>query len=133
MALWKNGMLFSLGGAIYLCLELLFRQWTDGSMFLAGGLCFLLVGRLNRVQPRMPRIPRAVAGALIITVVEFWIGIAMNRDYHVWDYRGMPGNVLGQICPQFFLIWIPVAWAAGLLHAYLDKAITGRLSRPVGD
>ena len=132
MAIWRKAMLFALGGCTYLALELGFRGRTDGSMFVAGGLCFLLVGQLNLVQPRLPEIPRALVGALVITMVEFAIGLAVNRDYRVWDYRGIPGNCLGQICPRFTLIWIPVAWVAGRLYTYLEKEITGRLSRPVG-
>lgn len=131
--IWKNIMLFCLGGSAYQGLELLWRGRTDSSMFVAGGLCFLLVGHLNVVQPRLPRFPRAVVGALIITMVELAVGLTVNLDYHVWDYRNVPGNYLGQICPRFFLLWIPVAWLAGLLHEFLDKEITGRLCRPVGD
>ncbi len=133
MATWKNLMLFCLGGWAYQGLELLWRGRTHSSMFIAGGLCFLLVGHLNRVQPRLSRLPRAVVGALIITMVELAVGLAVNREYRVWDYRGQPGNYLGQICPQFTLIWVPLAFLAGQLYDFLDEKITGRLSRPVRD
>ena len=133
MVFWKKMMLFSLGGAAYQGLELLWRGRTHGSMFVAGGLCFLLVGHLNRVQPRLPRFPRAVAGALMITMVELAVGLTVNQDHRVWDYRGQPGNYLGQICPQFTLVWIPVAFLAGFLYDFLDAKISGRLSRPVMD
>lgn len=132
MFIWRKGMLFCIGGCAYLALELITRGRTDSSMFIAGGLSFLLVGHLSAVQPRLPILLRAVVGGLIITMVEFWIGITVNRDYHVWDYRGLPGNFMGQICPQFTLLWIPAAFLAGLLHDFLEKAITGRLSRPAG-
>ena len=112
-------------------MELLFRGRTDGSMFVAGGLCFLLLGRWNRLFPRLPLIFRGIVGALIITAVELSIGLIVNRDYHVWDYRGQPGNFLGQICPQFTLLWIPVAMFAMYLHENLNKQLTGQLRRPV--
>mgnify|MGYP007039094459 CR=1 FL=1 len=35
----------------------------------------------------------------IITTVELAAGLIFNRDYAVWDYRGIPGNFCGQICP----------------------------------
>ena len=133
MVIWKNGMLFCLGGMAYQILELLWRGRTHGSMFVAGGLCCLLVGHLNRVQPRLPRLPRAAVGALIITMVELAVGLAVNLDYRVWDYRGQPGNYLGQICPLFSLIWIPVAFLAGLFYDFLDEKIPGQLSRPGED
>ena len=132
MVVWRKIMLFCMGGCVYLALELAFRGWTDSSMFVAGGLCFLLVGHLNLVQPRLPEVPRALVGALIITMVELAVGLTVNREYGVWDYRGIPGNYLGQICPRFTLIWIPIAWLAGRLYDFGEKEITGRLSRPVG-
>lgn len=125
-------MLLYLGGCAYLILELLYRGRTDGSMFIAGGLSFLLVGHLNEVEPRLPRLPRAVVGALVITMVELAVGLAVNLDFHVWDYRGQPGNFMGQICPQFTLLWIPVALAAGFLYDGLDEKILGRFSAQEG-
>ena len=88
-------------------------------MFVAGGLCFLLVGNL----PRMPLPQRALAGAAVITGVELAVGLMVNRSYAVWDYRGQPGNFLGQICPAFTLIWMPVSLAAGWLYGFLDRKL----------
>ena len=130
MQIWKDSVLFYLGGCSYLGLELLYRGRTHGSMFVAGGLCFLLVGKLNRVDPLLPRIPRAMVGALVIIMVELGVGLAVNRDYRVWDYRSQPGNFMGQICPQFSLLWIPVALAAGYLYDFLDKKIGAAAAAP---
>lgn len=131
MLIWKNSLLFYLGGCAYTALELLFRGRTDGSMFVAGGLCFLLLGQINRSYRHLPLILRGIFGALVITSVELGIGLVVNRDYHVWDYRGQPGNFLGQICPLFTLLWIPVGLMGMYLHSFLDKQITGQLRRPV--
>ena len=46
-------------------------------------------------------------------MVELGTGLLFNRDYSVWDYRAVPGNFCGQICPRFTLLWIPLAAAAG--------------------
>ena len=86
------------------------------TMFLAGGTAFLLLGRLEELRPRLPGLLRALAGAGIITLVELFFGMVFNRDYRVWDYRGLPGNYLGQICPRFFLLWVGLAWAAGRVY-----------------
>lgn len=123
MKVWKQSVLFYLGGCAYMGLELLWRGRTHGSMFLAGGLCFLLIGHLEQVHPRLPMLPRAFAGAAIITMVELGVGLAANRDYTVWDYRGRPGNLWGQICPGFTLLWIPVALAAMGLYHGLRRAL----------
>lgn len=106
-----------------MALELLWRGWSHGSMFLAGGLCFLLIGGLSQISPPLPLLPRAVVGALIVTVVELGMGLAVNRSYQVWDYRDQPGNLWGQVCPLFTLLWIPVALLALGLYGVLDTAL----------
>ena len=102
-------------------LELLWRGRSHGSMFIAGGACFLLIGHLNHVRPRLPLLPRAVAGAGIVTMVELGIGLLVNRSYEVWDYRSRAGNFLGQICPMFTFLWIPVSLMALGLHVLLSR------------
>ena len=88
-------------------------------MFVAGGTCFLLIGHLNHVHPRLPLPLRAVAGAGIVTMVELGIGLLCNRSFEVWDYRDRAGNFLGQICPMFTALWIPVSLMALFLHTLL--------------
>ena len=102
-------------------LELLWRGWSHGSMFFAGGSCFLLLGKLGQVT-RNP-LSRALIGSGIITGVEFLAGLLVNRSYAVWDYRDMPLNIKGQICLPFCLLWIPISLGATLLYGALDKKI----------
>ena len=123
MKIWKNCLLFYTGGTVYLSLELLYRGRSHGSMFLAGGLCFLLIGHLSRVEPKLPLPLRAVAGAVIVTMVELAAGMAVNRQYQVWDYRDQPGNFMGQICPLFTALWIPLSLVAALLFERMDRGI----------
>ncbi len=117
--------LFLLGGSGYVLLELLYRGRSHISMFLAGGICFLLLGRLEEVRPRLPLWARPLVGAGIITMVELAAGLLFNRDYSVWDYRGQPGNFCGQICPRFTLLWIPLAAGAGWLYRRLRRGAAG--------
>ena len=130
MKIWKQSVLFYLGGCAYMGMELLWRGRTHGSMFVAGGACFVLLGQLNRVRPRLPLPLRAVAGAGIVTMVELGIGLLCNRNFEVWDYRDRAGNFLGQICPAFTALWIPVSLMALLLHGRLSRRID-RISGPV--
>ena len=97
-------------------------------MFLAGGLCFLLIGHLNRVEPKLPLPLRAVVGAAIVTAVELGTGMLVNRQYQVWDYRDQPGNFMGQICPLFSALWIPLSLAAALLFQKMDTGLETNLS-----
>ena len=121
----KPVLLFLAGGVAYVGLEMLWRGRSHSSMFLAGGTCFLLLGKLNRTSPRLPLLLRGCMGALVITQVELLAGMLVNRDYTVWDYRQMPLNFFGQICLPFSLLWIPVSLGAMFLYEKMD----GRLSK----
>ncbi len=112
-------LFFVIGGAGYVTLELLWRGRSHISMFLAGGVCFLLLGRLAGKKGRLWQ--KALPGALIITAVELLAGVLFNRSYSVWDYRAMPGNLFGQICLPFTLLWIPVSVGAMALYSWLDR------------
>lgn len=126
LGIWKKAVLFAVGGCGYMGLELLWRGWSHGSMFLAGGSCFLLLGRLEHTQPRLPMPARAAMGALVITSVELLTGLVVNRDYGVWDYRHLPGNFQGQICLPFCLLWLPLSLAAMQLYTLAEKSLGGR-------
>ena len=123
MKLLRKPILFAAGGMGYVLLEFLWRGWSHISMFAAGGLCFLLLGRLEETEPKLPAAVRPLAGAAIITMVELAAGLAVNRDYAVWDYRDRLGNFCGQICPLFSILWIGVAWAAGKLYRVLSERL----------
>lgn len=115
----KNIALFSLGGSAYVGLELLWRGRSHISMFGAGGLCFLLLGKLGRHPLPIPL--RAAAGAGMITAVELGTGLLVNRDYCVWDYRDRWGNFRGQVCPAFTALWVPLSLGAMGLYGWLDS------------
>ncbi len=123
MRIWRKAVLFYLGGCAYVGLELLFRGFSHGSMFLAGGASLVLIGQLNHVEPKLSLPLRALAGAGIITMVELAAGLLFNRDHSVWDYRNQPGNWLGQICPLFSLLWIGAAALVLVIHDPMDRGI----------
>ena len=123
MMLMRKMLMFFLGGTGYVGLEFLWRGRSHISMFLAGGICFLLLGKLEEVKPRLPLALRCLVGAGIITCVELAAGLLANRDYSVWDYRRMPLNYHGQICLVYSLLWIPVSLGAMLLY----RLLKGRL------
>ncbi len=128
MKIRKHCLLFSLGGLAYVGLELLWRGRSHISMFLAGGTCLLLIGKLNRVRPKLLLPLRAVTGAAVITMVELTAGLLFNRDYAIWDYRELPGNWLGQICPQFSALWIILAGLVLLIYDPLENLVGRRLA-----
>jgi len=123
MRFLRKTALFSLGGGAYVCMELLYRGRSHISMFLAGGAALLLIGKLNHVQPKLPLFLRAAVGGGIITMVELAAGLIFNRGYTVWDYRGLPGNYMGQICPRFFLLWVILAALVLLIYDPMEKMV----------
>ena len=116
-------MLLYLGGMAYMGLELLWRGWSHGSMFLTGGICFLLIGAAARQLRNQFLLVRAVAGACLVTGTEFVSGLVVNRwlGLRVWDYSGLPFNLMGQICLPYFFLWIWVSLGAILLHRLLGR------------
>ena len=117
----RKSILFGIGGGGYVALELLYRGHSHISMFAAGGVCFLLIGQLDRLRLAWP--VKMVCGAGIITCVEFLTGLLVNRNYQVWDYRDQPGNLMGQICPRFMLLWIPLSLLAMVLYRWVSKSL----------
>ena len=119
----KPVLLFCVGGLAYVGMELLWRGRSHVSMFVTGGACFLLLGKLGKQKPRLPLPVRGCMGALVITSAELLAGLLVNRAYTVWDYRQVPLNFFGQICLPFSLLWIPVSLAAMVFYDLLDKTI----------
>ena len=120
MKIWKNCVLFYLGGSAYMLLEFLGRGRSHGSMFLLGGLCFLIVGKLGVCMKQVPLALRLVMSSGIITALELLTGLLVNQNYGVWDYRDLPYNYLGHICLIYSLLWIPVS--LGAMHLYSKTA-----------
>ena len=101
--------LFMTGGVLYFLFETLWRGYSHWTMFVLGGLCFVLVGGLNEFLPwEMPLLHQMLLGGLIITIGELLTGIVVNLwlGWNVWDYSLLPGNLWGQICPQYSLLWV---------------------------
>ena len=121
MKLWKTWVLFYVGGMVYAGLELLWRGWTHGSMFVLGGLCFVLIGALNHVSSPLPLPIRMIVAAGIVTMLELGCGLLCNRAYQIWDYRHLPLNYHGQICLPYTMLWIPVSLAALVLYDRMER------------
>ncbi len=132
MGILKGFLLFLLGGSAYVTLEWLWRGWSHISMFFAGGVCFLLLGKLNSLRPRLNLLLRGVVGAGIITMVELTAGLLCNRSYRVWDYRHLPLNYHGQICLPFSLLWIPISLLAMGIYTRADRFLSASLGSAKG-
>lgn len=119
--------IFVIGGLLYMLVEILWRGYTHWSMGILGGLCFVLIGLLDEwLMYKPPLIMQMLAGAVIITTLELAAGLILNvwLGWNVWDYSSVPGNVLGQICPQFTVAWFFLSgvaiWAENRLHDIIN-------------
>ena len=119
-------------GCVYVALETCFRGYSHPSMLIVGGLCGVLVGAINQ-RPGFYRAP------VIVLAVEFVSGCVLNLwlGLGVWDYSNQPGNLLGQVCPLFGLLWffiMPLAiWAedtARFLIREYERAVYGTSEEP---
>ena len=120
--LYKYLIFFILGGGIYYSIEVFARGYSHISMFILGGLCYILIGCINEFFPWEMYIEvQAILGALIVTALEFITGCIVNLwlGLEVWDYSDMPYNLLGQICLAFSLAWIALSVIAIMLDDWV--------------
>lgn len=129
MTVWKQlakyAYLFWFGGSFYVTLEVIYRQRSHWTMLVLAGLVFIAVGLLNEKWGwETSLILQVLVGTAIATIDEFVTGCIVNLwlGWNVWDYSSLKWNVLGQITPQFILLWIPII----LLAIVLDDIIRWR-------
>lgn len=98
-------LIYILGAGLYGLIEIIWRGWTHWTMLLCGGLCFTLMYLVSGSE--LSLFKKWVLSTCLITTVEFLTGCIVNLGLHwqVWDYSSMRFNLLGQICPQFILMW----------------------------
>lgn len=75
----------------------------------------------------MPLIWQSVICGAAITAVEFAAGLVLNvwLGLGVWDYSSMPGNVLGQVCPQFLVMWVALSAVGIVMLDWMRYAVEG--------
>ena len=94
-------------------------------MGILSGLVFIAIGALNNLWGwNVSLIIQTLAGTAIATIGEFVTGCIVNLwlGWNVWDYSNMPYNLLGQICPQFITLWVPIS----LIAIVIDDVIRWR-------
>lgn len=117
----QNFSLFIIGGMLYTLIELLFRGYSHISMFILGGIDFVIIGTMNEYSTQKNIFTQSLLGAMIITLSELITGYIVNikLGLNVWDYSNLPLNFAGQICLYYSLLWIPVSFAAVLVDDLL--------------
>ena len=128
-----NHMLrWAAGGLLYGLMEILHHGYTHWTMILlAAILCIPLDLANNHIPWEMPLVLQALIGGLTITAAELVAGLVLNvwLGLGIWDYSGLPGNMWGQICPQYAALWCLLAGVAIVLFDWMDYW-TGGGDRP---
>ena len=64
------------------------------------------------------------ANALVCTGIDFTTGITANYDYHLWDYRALPFNFMGQVCLQNSMVYsLAATLIVWVVYPLMDKGI----------
>ena len=122
LSILKYFILFAIFGSLYVILELIFRGYSNISMFILGGLCGVIVGGLNNWYSwELPVIYQMAISSVIITTLEYITGYIVNikLGWEVWNYSDLPLNLNGQICLWFSLLWFFLSLIAILLDDWL--------------
>ena len=107
-------LLWSWGGTVYFLLEVAFKTITghperiSWTMLVVAILLTVPVERCGAQLPwSCPLWLQALCCAALVTAVELVSGLVLNLwlGLDIWDYTDLPGNFLGQICPQYSAVW----------------------------
>lgn len=107
-------LLWTWGGTVYFLLEVVYKTLTGKPEAISWTMLVLAIVLCIPVERYGAELPwecplwlQGAACAALVTVVELAAGLLLNKllGLAVWDYSGLPGNLWGQICPQFSLVW----------------------------
>lgn len=123
----KYIILLLVGGTAYYYIEILARGFSHWTMFIVGGICFILIGIINEITPKMSLLKQMLLSAVIITVVEFIAGCILNiwLEMNIWDYTDEIGNIFGQICPKHTCYWFLLSSVGVVLDDYIRHFLFG--------
>ena len=113
----KYAFLVWFGGSTYVTLEVFWRARSHWTMFVLAAVVFIMIGLLNEIWEKWNLLIQTLVGTGIATVLEFITGLVVNviLRWDVWDYSNLPGNIMGQICPQFMILWALIVVVAIIL------------------
>ena len=117
-----RAFVFLTGCFVYSLLEVSSRGFTHWTMTLTGGIILTILYEMFTHLKNIPLWQKCILGSLIITAVEFTVGVIVNIifGWNVWNYSDMPLNILGQICLPFTVLWfflcIPAAFVCNAIQ-----------------
>ncbi|NLY71528.1 MAG: hypothetical protein GX076_07630 [Clostridiales bacterium] len=127
---FENLQIFIIGAILYCSIEILFRGYTHWTMFLAGGLCLVILYHAFLRYKELSLFKKCLLGALIITFVEFIFGCVFNLffNWNVWDYSHFRFNFMGQVCLLFTILWFFISIPVVLFINYLKQMVSKEIN-----
>ena len=103
--IFRFSSFFYLGFLLYPLIEVIWRGRTHLSMAFLGGLSAVAIVFIDSQMKRGFFLQKAALSALVITQMEWIFGVILNLKMKlgIWDYSGLPFNLLGQVCLLFSL------------------------------
>jgi len=127
-------LLWTWTGTTYFFVEVVFktlRGRPEAISWTMLALAILLAIPLERFGAELPWDCPLWLQALIcgtaITAAELAAGLVLNicLGMAVWDYSSLPGNLWGQICPQFWALWCLLSLPMIVILDWLRYAVEG--------
>lgn len=100
-------------------------SWT---MFVVAIILAVPLERFGAELPwEMPLTCQAAICSVAITATEFVAGLILNvkMGLGIWDYSNLPGNIMGQICPQFFVLWFVLSIVGIVMLDWMRYSVEG--------
>lgn len=123
----KYLILLLIGGTAYYTIEVLVRGFSHWTMLFVGGICFILIGIINEIMPKIPLVWQMILSAVIITAVEFVSGCILNiwLGLGIWDYSDETFNLIGQISLKHSIYWFFLSSIGIIVDDYIRYFLFG--------
>lgn len=129
-----SALLWFFGGTLYFLLEVAYKTATGHPEHISWTMLVLSIVLTIPVERCGDGLPwscplwlQALACAALVTGVELLAGLVLNvwLGLGVWDYSGIPGNLWGQICLPFSLVWVALCLVSIPVFDWLRWAVEG--------
>lgn len=123
----EYSIVYALGAIGYCVIEILWRGYSHWSMTVTGGICFMMIYFVNETIVSGGVLKKSTTSAIFVTAAEFLVGCIVNLllGWNVWDYSDRPISLLGQICPEYFILWCLLCIPATLIAQQIKQKVFG--------
>lgn len=122
--------IFLFCGNTYVGIEILYRGYSFREMFFLAGVIGLIAYYINNtvISYETDALLQCAIVTVMATIGEGVTGHLCNRDYHIWDYRGLKWSFWDNQCNLYFVIaWFAISAIMIPILDYIDwKCFNGK-------